>query len=168
MNYAVVYYSMDGHTKGVATKVAKKLSAKLVRLECNPPYPKTGAAKFLKGGSDALFDRQAKLAPYEFDERDFDVVILASPMWAGKASPAMNRFLHEHVLTHKRIGLISLSKSGRDGCLVDMRRKLYERGTLPTADAPLESLNLTEEESGNEAEVAGRIDNFCDRLGKLL
>jgi hypothetical protein len=89
-------------------------------------------------------------------------------MWAGKASPAMNRFLHEHVLAHKRIGLVSLSKSGRDGCLVDMRRKLYERGALPTADAPLESLNLTEEESGNEAEMAGRIDNFCDRLGKLL
>ena len=150
MKTAIVYYSLNGNSEFVAKDLAGRLGGDLVRLECQKPYPAKGPLKFIKGGKDAMAGVKAPLRPYTFDEKDYDLVILAFPVWADKVPPAINTFL--------RVALVVSSASGSgEKCVADCVSKLRGQANPPV-------LSLRNPADGKDAQLGEKLEEFCSTL----
>ena len=112
MKTAIVYYSLQGNTRYVAEKVAGGTGADLIELIPVKAYPDKGMIKFIWGGSAVTFKRKPDLKPYSFNASDYDLVILATPVWAGSFTPPLRTFLEDNDLTGKKIAVIATSAGG--------------------------------------------------------
>ena len=130
MKTAVVYYSLTGNSAYLAKKAAELTGGCLIRLLPENDIPKKGFGRFIKGGSAAIRKMPVKLIPYEFDESNYDSVIICFPVWASNCPPAIGAFLKDHSLKDQRVYLLSSSMSGQSD---DVAEKL--RGLL--GDTPL-------------------------------
>lgn len=125
MKTLVVYYSFDGNTKAAAEKIAAELSAELLELKPIKEIPRKGIGKFLTGGMKATFGMGTKLQPIDIRPQEYDRIILGTPIWAGKAAPAINEFLKEYPVSEHIIGLFTCSGGGdNQGCVKQLEKKL--------------------------------------------
>jgi flavodoxin len=80
----VVYYSNTGSTAAMAESLAAALAATPRRLvEANP---RKGMTRLAMG---ALLNLASKLQDPDFSTAGFDLLALATPVWAGHLTPAM-------------------------------------------------------------------------------
>ena len=112
MKTAVVYYSMHGNCRYVAEKTAKELGADIVELVPVKAYPDKGAMQFIWGGSAVTFKKKPDLEPYKFDADDYELVIIATPVWASNFTPPHRTFFENNDLTGKKIAVIATSAGG--------------------------------------------------------
>lgn len=125
MKTLVVYYSFDGNTKKAAEKIAADLSAELLELVPVKEIPKKGMGKFLIGGMKATFGMGTKLQPIDIHPQEYDRIILGTPIWAGKAAPAINEFLKKYPVLENITGLFTCSGGGdNQGCVKQLEKKL--------------------------------------------
>lgn len=93
MKRAVVFYSLDGNTRAVAKEISKKFGAEIFELEETKQRPK-GPKLFMTAGFQALFGVKTKLKNTYYDDlKNCDTIYLGTPIWAGKAAPAVNSFI---------------------------------------------------------------------------
>jgi flavodoxin len=87
----VVYYSLSGNTRKVAKAVADRMGAELEAIV--ELRPRTGPFVRFWCAFDSIFRRMPPIAPAKRDVRDYDIVILGSPVWAGDMAAPMRTFL---------------------------------------------------------------------------
>ena len=111
----VFYYTLEGNS-GFAAETAAELSgAEIERLQVGKEPPKKGLGKFLVGGGAAIRGTDPGLLPVAAQLQEYDAVILAYPIWAGKFPPAIGAFLERYDLTGKDVYVITSSSSGNPG-----------------------------------------------------
>ncbi|MFW6133034.1 MAG: flavodoxin family protein [Planctomycetota bacterium] len=86
----VVYYSRTGKTKLAAEKLAAQLDADVE--EIREDKDRSGLLGFLAAGKDAALGRAAELTS-EHSLEGRRAVVLATPVWAGTAAPAMFAYI---------------------------------------------------------------------------
>lgn len=166
MRATIVYYSLEGNIATAVRYLGEKLvqhgvDVQYTELKTAKPYPKKGLAKFLFGGKDASFGRTPELAPYDFDDTSSDLVILALPVWAGKAAAPINSFLRTHSLRGDRVALMIASASGdASSCAKDVAGKL---GRAVTA---LPTLSLKNPGKLPKDELGQALDGFAAQLAE--
>lgn len=166
MRAAIVYYSLEGNIKKTATQLCEKLQdreveTEVIEVRTVKPYPKKGLAKFLFGGKDASFGRTPEIAPIAFDPADYDLVVLALPVWAGKAAAPINSVLEGRDFSDTKVALAIASASGdASSCAKDLAKKLGR-----SADA-LPTLSLRNPAKLPDSELDGALDGFADRLAQ--
>ena len=108
MKTLIVYYSLEGFTKGWAEKISEKTGADLLALHPVKEYPNSGAKKFLWGGKSALMGDKPKLQPYTFNSEKYERIIFAYPVWASSVTPPVRSFVEENreALSGKKLGAI--------------------------------------------------------------
>ncbi|MGA2105301.1 flavodoxin family protein [Methanoregula sp.] len=124
MTLLVVYYSRTGHTQTVATSLAKKLNAEVLRIE---PAHRVNLAF---GAMEALMSMTSHIKPCKTDLSGIDTLVIVSPVWATKVPPYINMYLS--LLT------------GIDGKKFHV---LVERGS-PGSDRPIEAVRHQLEKKG--------------------
>lgn len=88
MKSVVIYHSHSGVTRGVARHLSKNLGAGMIEVSPEKEYsslmavPK-GCYRAMKGLADSI-------RPQTIDVSEYDIVIIASPVWAGKPTPVIN------------------------------------------------------------------------------
>lgn len=100
----VVCYSRTGVTEGVAREVAKALGADFDRIE--DTTSRTGPIGFLAAALEAA----ARGVPAIQTHRDpaaYDLVVLATPTWAGTMSSPMRTYLLLHRAALRNIATIT-------------------------------------------------------------
>lgn len=109
-NILCVYYSRTGTTRAVAEKVAEILEAEVV--EISDGKNRAGTMGFFRSGLDAMRKTPEPLGAFASRRplSDYEQVILATPVWAGRCSSVMRSFLAEkgqmlpekvsYILTH--------------------------------------------------------------------
>ena len=112
MKRLVVYYSLSGNTGEAAQKIAGALGADLLKLETVKPMPKSFAAQIFTGGGQVLFGYVPALKPFDKEPGGYDEIILGSPIWNGKAVPAVSAFLRDGAAAEKVTALFFLSGGG--------------------------------------------------------
>lgn len=90
-NVLVVFYSRTGHTRKVAEAVAKALHADLEEL--HDRVDRRGVLGYLRSGAEALFGVSTELAPPRRDPRDYDLVVVGSPVWNMSLSTPVRTWL---------------------------------------------------------------------------
>jgi flavodoxin len=112
MKVLIVYYSFEGNTRYAARLLAEKLDADTLELEPSKDYPRGKASKYVFGGAAASLSAAPELKPYVCEPEKYDLVILGSPVWAGRTAPPLNTFLKSHDLRQSRVAAFACSASG--------------------------------------------------------
>lgn len=158
MKTAVIYYSLEGNTKYAAEKIAGKLGADLIQIIPAKEYPTGKVSKYFWGGKSATFGESPKLEPYHFDQTQYDLVILGTPIWAGTFAPPLRTFIRENQLIGKKVALFACCSGGAtEKCFEQLKKETGNSSVLST-------LRLIDPLKGIQAEVDRHILDFCTTL----
>lgn len=91
MRVGVVYYSRTGNTAEAASKLASLLEADIIRIE--DLENRNGVIGFLRSAYEAVAGKNAAIAETDVDLSVYDLVVLCTPVWAGKMSSPARAFL---------------------------------------------------------------------------
>lgn len=91
----IVYYSYEGNTEFVAESIQKKTNGDMLQLELSEQKNRAGFSKYLWGGSQVMMGKKPSLKAINVDIREYDLIFLGSPIWAGRYAPAFNTYLTE-------------------------------------------------------------------------
>jgi flavodoxin len=162
VNTAVIYYSLEGNTQFAAEKIAAQLGAVLIRLLPVKEYPTGKVSKYFWGGKSATFGESPKLEPYRFDQNQYDLVILGTPIWAGTFTPPLRTFFRQNQLTSKKVALFACCSGGStQKCFEQLKKEMTDCTVLST-------LSLNEPLKGNQVEVDKDVADFCATLKRAL
>jgi len=124
MNTCVAYFSKSGNTKIAAEYLAEKIGAKVIVLHDGTTYK--GVLGFVKGGMNASLAKKAKLNSEIFDEiSKYERIVLATPVWAGKTTPAINAVLENVDWQGKKVYVLTL-QADPDCKDADKRKSFYQ------------------------------------------
>lgn len=87
---------MTGHTEKFVKGLSKAITADIFSLKVKDPLPKTGFKKYVYCSLLAGLEKKHNLEPMAFNSKNYDEVILVSPIWFNKLPPAFNSFFKEH------------------------------------------------------------------------
>ncbi|MGM9662070.1 MAG: flavodoxin family protein [Oscillospiraceae bacterium] len=110
-----LYYSRTGKTRAMMQEVAEALGAELV--EISDGIDRSGALGYFMCGIDAMRRGTHRTKPFytERDLEDYRLVILGSPIWAGRCSSVMRGFLKRHGLElHNVVYVLNRSSEHKD------------------------------------------------------
>jgi flavodoxin len=94
MKILVVYYSRGGVTRKIAQEITAKVQADLEEIVCTENMK--GFLGFIRGGREASTGKLAAIAPIKADVTGYDLVVLGTPIWAGKLSSPAASFLNTY------------------------------------------------------------------------
>jgi multimeric flavodoxin WrbA len=88
MKTSIIFYSYSGNTRGVAEKVRDACGGDLVEVKPKSDYSSLtaytiGCYRAVKGMGDPI-------EPETIDVAADDVIVIGTPVWAGRATPAIN------------------------------------------------------------------------------
>ena len=158
MKTAIVYYSLQGNIRYVAEKVASKTGADLIELVPVKAYPDKGMIKFIWGGSAVTFKKKPELEPYKFNADDYELIILATPVWASSFTPPLRTFLEDNDLTGKKIAVIATSAGGNSAkCIASLKEDAK-------AESVIAELSLIDPKDHPSDENEKKIEEFINRI----
>ena len=93
MKSLVVYYSRTGTTKKVAEIIAEKLSADIE--EIIDIKGRSGPIGYIIAGKDGAQENLTTIGETKFDPSDYDLVVIGTPIWAGKMASGVRTYITE-------------------------------------------------------------------------
>ena len=120
-----MYYSRTGATRQAMTEIAQALDAELVEL--TDGVDRSGARGYLRSGMDAMRRATLPLAPYETERplSEYRLVILGTPVWAGRCSSVIRGFLKRRGYEIQNAAYLITHKSEQDYKDVFRQMDLY-------------------------------------------
>ena len=155
MRSLVVFYSRTGNSKFVAEKVASELSAdteEVVDLK-----NRRGLFGFIKAGYDATRGKETKIEKTQKSPRDYDLIVVGTPVWNSRLTPAIRTYLKENDLSQKRVALFSTDEGGGSKKTLSMMKSLVPSGDIV---GELEISKALE----NREETERKITAWCNNL----
>ncbi|MEM5371437.1 flavodoxin [Paraburkholderia azotifigens] len=92
----IICYSRSETTAEFAGRLADELNADFERVYEENTSSRRGIAGFVRAIIDTLFGRLARLQPMKHRPLQYDVVVVATPVWAGRASTPIRTWLAAH------------------------------------------------------------------------
>jgi len=146
MKTLVVVYSKTGNTLSVAKRIAGKLEADLEVIE--DKADRRGILGFLRSGYEALSKKVPPIAEPKHDPGDYELVIIGTPIWAGRMSSPVRAYLLRFRGRFGQVAFFATSAGGGHG------KALAEMAEVAAAK-PLATVEITSGRvgKGEEAEV---------------
>ena len=131
-----MYYSRTGHTKKAMLEIASELDAEVVELK--DAVERSGFWGWLRCGMDAMRKTTQPLSHFETEKRlqDYRLVILGTPVWAGRCSSVMRTFLKAHGKKLENVAyVVTRSSDGKN-------EEVYDQMDLYTAQPHTAAVSL--------------------------
>ena len=113
----IVYYSLTGNTRFIAETIKDILKADIQEIKPIKDVKPKGAMKFFWGGYKATMKKKPELEPIEKDPKDYDVIIIGTPVWVWTIAPPIRSFLSEYDLSNKKVGFLCCHAGSPGGTL---------------------------------------------------
>lgn len=111
MKKLFIYYSNSGNGDVVANYLAEK--GYEIRKVCpKHSLPKKFFFKVFFGGFLAGLNKKSKLVDYNNDVKDYDEIVIGSPIWCGKLSCPINTVLAKTDFTDKKPSFVLYAAGG--------------------------------------------------------
>ena len=132
-----VYYSRTGKTRTTMEAVAKELEADLV--EITDGVGRKGLGGFLLSGFDAVRKSTRYLEPFTTPKpvKDYDLVILGTPVWAGRCSSIIREFLKKYGKDCREVAYVITRQDEKN-----KQEQVYEQMDLYTVRPHLCAISL--------------------------
>jgi len=128
MKPLVLCYSFTGKTKRICGSLAKTLGADFVELKEIAHRNKLSA--FTLGTIKALQRKSSDVRPVHCDIEQYDCLVVATPVWAGSVTPAMNDFLREYEIADKKVyGLLVYGSNPKDAAKM-LQEEIEKQGAV--------------------------------------
>jgi len=156
MKILVVYYSRTGHTQKVATALAARLGAEIVRIEPE------GRVNLAFGVLEALMSFTAGIRACRTDLADIDVLVVATPVWANKVPPYVNMYLSLVTGIEQKPYYVIVERGtpGSDKPADVVRKQLDKKGMHHASSM------VTLEEEVDKGMVEDKIQRFAEIISK--
>jgi flavodoxin len=155
MRSLVVFYSRTGNPKFVAEKVVSELSAdaeEVVDLK-----NRRGWLGFIRAGYDATRGKETVIEKRLKSPRDYDLIVVGTPVWNSRLTPAIRTYLKENDLSQKRIALFSTNEGRGSEKTLAMMKSLIPNGDI------VGELGITKALENRE-ETERKIEAWCNNL----
>jgi flavodoxin len=108
MKTLVVYFSRTGYAKELAKVLSGAMDADCEELVDVRTY--NGPIGFVRGCVKSIRKSLTHICPPKYQPREYDRVILVSPVWAGVAVPAIRSYVDQYGDMCKKILLFTVSR----------------------------------------------------------
>lgn len=151
----VVYYSRTGNTQDVARAIRDELGCEIERI--SDRERRRGVLGYLRSGLQAALRRPVELRPMSTNPRDYDLVIVGTPIWNASVSAPVRAYLKANRDSIPRVAFFC-TYGGSPGSA----RALRQMGEL-CRKSPIATLALTEDEV-HSADVLAVVRSFTAAL----
>ncbi len=154
MKILIACYSWKGHTRTVAQALAKKLGASLVDIEPQ------GSTSPVSGGIKALLGLKGNIRSVGPDTKDFDHLVIATPVWSHNIPPYTRQYLSElsNSPGKKFSVLIEMGGSGAERVTAIIRKMMEAKGMEFVASA----VTLEKEVDANQFDT--KLTEFAEKI----
>lgn len=94
MKNLVVYYSRTGNTEKIAKEIEEKVGCDIQSII--DKKNRKGFFGFIVAAFDALLSKETEIEPISCNPSEYEMVIIGTPIWAGKMTPAVRTFLKRY------------------------------------------------------------------------
>jgi flavodoxin len=154
MKSLVVFYSLTGNTSLVASKIAAILYADTERIHSLTPYE--GGWGYLKAAYHSLSGRCVPIQSPKLKPDDYDLVIVAGPIWTGRIAPPVHTYLRKF---HGHFARVAFCIT----CGGSSPYKSFQQMEAFCGAAPVATLALTAKEIA-EGQCDPAVGTFVRRL----
>ena len=88
MKPSIIYHSYSGVTRGIAEKIQKACGGDLIEVKLKQNYSSITA--YTLGCYRAMKEECDPIEPETIDVSSSDLIVIGTPVWAFKATPAIN------------------------------------------------------------------------------
>jgi len=88
MKTSIIYHSYTGVTRGIAEKIQKACGGDLIEVKLKQNYSSITA--YTLGCYRAMKEECDPIEPETIDVSSSDLIVIGTPVWAFKATPAIN------------------------------------------------------------------------------
>ncbi len=152
MSVCIVYHSETGNTRKVADAVAKATGATLIPVRDLGGYNKV--TMYVLGIPRARAGEKAAIEPPVIDVSPFDLVVVGSPVWAWRPTPASNAAIAALSGCEGKKGIVFITSGGGPRDALDFMRKALEDRGVKVAG----SFHFAKGDLGDEKKLAGFAD----------
>ena len=101
-----IYYSRTGKTKQAMAEIAEALDAELV--EITDGQDRSGFSGFMRSGMEAMRRSTRPLKPFDTERNleNYRLVVLGTPVWAGRCSSVIRALLKRRGLEMKHVAYL--------------------------------------------------------------
>lgn len=99
----VVYYSYTGHTKMIAESIQEKLNCDILEIKPVKEYSKDYNKVVDEEQNNSSTNKKPKIQKIDKDLKQYDEIIIGSPVWWYTIAPVIRTFLSENDLKGKTI-----------------------------------------------------------------
>lgn len=99
MNILIAFYTRTGTTQKAAEDMAELLTKHGNQIQLDELVDKkdrSGKIGYLAAAKDAMRKKETEIQEIKHDPKDFDMVILGTPVWAGTIAPALRTYLNRY------------------------------------------------------------------------
>jgi flavodoxin len=127
MKAIVIYFSLTGKTELVAKTAARIIGADIRKIE-ETSNRKSGPLTFIFGGFGAMLNAKSKIKPIDFNPANYDMVLIGSPVWGARPTPAVNEFVAETDFQGKEVFIICTSGgNGAGSAIKNLTQKIEKK-----------------------------------------
>ena len=135
MKKLLIYYSLTGNGELVADKLSQR-GYEIRRVYEKKKMPKSFFFMILAGGFRAGMKQKGKLIDYNNDVKEFDEIVIGSPIWNGQTPPAINSVLAQTNFVDKKLTFLFYSGSGDVPKVTKKIYKLYKDARILVLKEP--------------------------------
>jgi len=160
MSACIVYHSETGNTKQVAEYGARATGATLIPVRDLAGYNKV--TMYILGIPRARAGDRAVIEPPVIDVSAFDLVVVGSPVWAFRPTPAANAAIAALHGCEGKKGIVFITSGGGPRDALDFMKKALEGRMVKVEGAFHFAMNGL----GDEKKLAGFADAIRRYSGK--
>lgn len=105
----VAYFSLTGNTERVGKDIAECFGADTEKVI--DKKNRKGFFGFMGGGKDAMSKKPADIEPTKLDASKYDIVIIGTPIWSWKMTPAIRAYITQNKDKFKDVAFFLTSGS---------------------------------------------------------
>ncbi|MCX6761668.1 MAG: hypothetical protein NTY33_02385 [Candidatus Moranbacteria bacterium] len=151
MKILIAYYSRTGTTKKIAESLAEKLGADVEEIK--DTVNRNGIKGYLLSGRDAMKKNLTKLEASKFSPKEYDLVIIGTPIWSWNLSVPIRTYLTDNNDQFSKVAFFcTMGGSGDEKAFAEMAEITNQK--------PLATLGLKTREVVK--------DNFLEKLEEFV
>ncbi|MDD1654232.1 MAG: NAD(P)H-dependent oxidoreductase [Methanomicrobiales archaeon] len=158
MNICYIYHSETGNTRGIADRCLAATGGDRIEVYDLQHYNKI--TKFLVGGRRAGKGLSDPIEPSTIDASKYDLMVIGSPVWGGKPTPAINAAIQALKGCEGKKGVLFVTCGGSPGESLFLMRKALE-GRRVTIAA---SMSFTRKELRDDS----RLNDFIQQITSVV
>ncbi len=135
MKKIFIYFSLTGNGDLISEKLKDEYEIR--KIEMKRRFPKSFFLRVLKGGFLASINAKTKLKDFDYDIKDYDEVVIGSPIWNARFSSPINTLLSKLEIGDKKLSFVLYSGSGEGPKAIEKIKKNYKYDKIIILKEPL-------------------------------